>query len=259
MEEQTEPALQQPQCRPHARLRPRRPHHHAAGGGEIPGRDAATSTAPSTSFSSPAEEGIGGALAMLKDGLFERFPCDAIYALHNRPGMAGWEILHQCRPIGGRRRVLRRHRHRARRPRRPARAGHRSGAGRQATSSRRCSRSSRATCRRPKPRCSASPASMAGDAYNVIPQTATLAGTARAFSNADDDVAGTGAASRRAKAWPPRFGARPPVDFGVIFAPLINDAERDDRLRRRGRRRWWARRMWIAPSRRAWARRISAS
>ena len=36
----------------------------------------------------PGEEGIGGALAMLKDGLFERFPCDAIYALHNRPGMA---------------------------------------------------------------------------------------------------------------------------------------------------------------------------
>ena len=35
----------------------------------------------------PGEEGIGGALAMLNDGLFERFPCDAIYALHNRPGM----------------------------------------------------------------------------------------------------------------------------------------------------------------------------
>lgn len=35
----------------------------------------------------PAEEGRGGALAMLKDGLFERFPCDAIYGLHNSPGM----------------------------------------------------------------------------------------------------------------------------------------------------------------------------
>ena len=35
----------------------------------------------------PGEEGIGGALAMLNDGLFERFPCDAIFALHNRPGM----------------------------------------------------------------------------------------------------------------------------------------------------------------------------
>lgn len=35
----------------------------------------------------PAEEGRGGARAMIKDGLFERFPCDAIYGLHNRPGL----------------------------------------------------------------------------------------------------------------------------------------------------------------------------
>ena len=36
----------------------------------------------------PGEEGAGGALAMLEDGLFERFPCDTIFGLHNRPGMA---------------------------------------------------------------------------------------------------------------------------------------------------------------------------
>src|SRR5689334_7818207 len=35
----------------------------------------------------PAEEGRGGAQAMLKDGLFERFPCDAVYGMHNMPGM----------------------------------------------------------------------------------------------------------------------------------------------------------------------------
>jgi amidohydrolase len=35
----------------------------------------------------PAEEGRGGAIAMIKDGLFERFPCDAVYGLHNSPGM----------------------------------------------------------------------------------------------------------------------------------------------------------------------------
>jgi amidohydrolase len=33
----------------------------------------------------PAEEGRGGAQAMLEDGLFERFPCDAVYGLHNKP------------------------------------------------------------------------------------------------------------------------------------------------------------------------------
>ena len=33
----------------------------------------------------PAEEGRGGAKAMLADGLFDRFPCDAVYGLHNKP------------------------------------------------------------------------------------------------------------------------------------------------------------------------------
>jgi len=34
----------------------------------------------------PAEEDLGGARAMIEAGLFERFPCDAIYGLHNMPG-----------------------------------------------------------------------------------------------------------------------------------------------------------------------------
>ena len=35
----------------------------------------------------PAEEGGGGALRMMEDGLFERYPCDAIFAMHNMPGL----------------------------------------------------------------------------------------------------------------------------------------------------------------------------
>ena len=35
----------------------------------------------------PAEEGRGGARAMIEDGLFARFPCDAVYALHNWPDL----------------------------------------------------------------------------------------------------------------------------------------------------------------------------
>jgi hippurate hydrolase len=35
----------------------------------------------------PAEEGGGGAKTMIDDGLFERFPCDAVFAIHNWPGL----------------------------------------------------------------------------------------------------------------------------------------------------------------------------
>ncbi len=34
----------------------------------------------------PAEEGLGGGRKMIEDGLFDKFPCDAIFALHNMPG-----------------------------------------------------------------------------------------------------------------------------------------------------------------------------
>jgi hippurate hydrolase len=34
----------------------------------------------------PAEEGGGGAVRMMEDGLFEHHPCDAVFAMHNMPG-----------------------------------------------------------------------------------------------------------------------------------------------------------------------------
>ena len=36
----------------------------------------------------PAEEAEGGAQVMIEDGLFDRFPCDAVYGIHNWPGLA---------------------------------------------------------------------------------------------------------------------------------------------------------------------------
>jgi hippurate hydrolase len=35
----------------------------------------------------PAEEGGGGAVRMMDDGLFDQHPCDAVFAMHNMPGV----------------------------------------------------------------------------------------------------------------------------------------------------------------------------
>jgi hippurate hydrolase len=41
----------------------------------------------------PAEEGGGGAVRMMQDGLFERFPCDAVFAMHNMPGVPQGQLV----------------------------------------------------------------------------------------------------------------------------------------------------------------------
>jgi len=44
----------------------------------------------------PAEEGQAGAKAMIEDGLFSRFPCEAVYAIHNWPELPLGQV--QTRP-----------------------------------------------------------------------------------------------------------------------------------------------------------------
>jgi len=41
----------------------------------------------------PAEEGGGGALRMIGDGLFDRYPCDAVFAMHNMPGQPQGQLI----------------------------------------------------------------------------------------------------------------------------------------------------------------------
>ncbi len=47
----------------------------------------------------PAEEGGGGGNVMIQEGLFERFPANEIYALHNWPGLPPGKIAVQPGPI----------------------------------------------------------------------------------------------------------------------------------------------------------------
>ncbi|WP_420382746.1 M20 aminoacylase family protein [Novosphingobium sp.] len=49
----------------------------------------------------PAEEGGGGARVMIEDGLFDRFPCDRVYALHNWPSLPAGTIATRAGPIMG--------------------------------------------------------------------------------------------------------------------------------------------------------------
>jgi len=47
----------------------------------------------------PAEEGGGGAKVMIEDGLFEKFPCDAVFAIHNKPGVPVGHIVTKGGPL----------------------------------------------------------------------------------------------------------------------------------------------------------------
>jgi hippurate hydrolase len=47
----------------------------------------------------PAEEGLGGARVMIEEGLFEKFPCDAVYGMHNMPGIEAGQIGLRDGPI----------------------------------------------------------------------------------------------------------------------------------------------------------------
>ena len=172
----------------------------------------------------PGEEGIGGALAMLNDGLFERFPCDAVFGMHNRPGHAGRQIspsrqgtamaggaffditvtgtgAHGARPEASIDPVL---------------AACHIGTALQSIVARNVPPSDTAVLSVTRV--------LAGDAYNVIPQTATLSGTARTMKRETMTMLEAGM-QRVAAGVASGFGATADVDFRLIFAPLINHPE----------------------------------
>jgi hippurate hydrolase len=169
----------------------------------------------------PAEEGIGGAKAMIDDGLFRRFPCEAVFGMHNRPGMplgrfavragpmmAGGAFFdidiegvgsHGARPESGVDPVLV--------------AAHVTAA----------LQSIVARNVRPVDTAVLSVTQIhSGDAYNVIPQRARLSGTARCFSNEVMSLVERNL-KRLAESVAQGFGAKATTDFRVTFPPLLND------------------------------------
>ena len=168
----------------------------------------------------PAEEGLGGARAMLADGLFQRFSCDEIYGLHNDPnGHPGRVGVRSGPAMAGADffdiRVVGRGAHGAM-PHRsvdPVVAG---AALVQALQG--------IVARSTDPLASVVVSVTqfhAGSAYNVVPGAAHLAGTIRTF---DDDVRATAAARMRAIAAgvASAFGATAEVEIRDIFTVLEN-------------------------------------
>ncbi|HEV2303712.1 MAG TPA: M20 aminoacylase family protein [Stellaceae bacterium] len=47
----------------------------------------------------PAEEGHGGGRKMVEEGLFDKFPCDAVFAIHNKPGLPVGAIATRPGPL----------------------------------------------------------------------------------------------------------------------------------------------------------------
>ncbi len=171
----------------------------------------------------PAEEGLGGAQAMIDDGLFTRFPCDAIFGMHNRPRLEVGRFNVRAGPMmaGGAFfdiRITGKGAHGAR-PETGVDA---------ALVAAQIVVSLQSIVSRNLAPLDAAVVSvtriLAGDAYNVIPQTAELGGTVRAFSRDVMDAVGRHM-QRLAEGTAAAYGATVEVDFRVRFAPTVNNAD----------------------------------
>jgi amidohydrolase len=170
----------------------------------------------------PAEEGLGGGAAMVADGLFDRFPCDAIFGMHNRPGLAIGRFQIRSGPAmaGGAYfdiAITGRGAHGARPESAidPVIVASHIAVALQTIVSRNL---------RPLDTAVVSVTQIhAGEAYNVIPERALIRGTARCFSRETMTLIETNM-RRIATGVAAGFGAQAALDFRLIFPPLINDA-----------------------------------
>jgi len=169
----------------------------------------------------PAEEGLGGAEAMVKEGVFDRFPCDAVFGMHNAPMLAVGRFAIRTGPMmaGGAFfdiTVVGRGAHGAS-PQAgidPVIVGSHIATALQTIVSRNV---------RPVDTAVVSVTRFqAGDAYNVIPEQAVIGGTVRAFDN--ENLALIEHNMRRIASGVARgFGATAEVGFRVVALPLVND------------------------------------
>ncbi len=170
----------------------------------------------------PAEEGLGGARAMVEGGLFRDFPMERIYGMHNTPSVPPGRFAIRPGPMmaGGAFfdvRIVGRGAHGAR----PEGSVDPIVVAAQITNALQT-----IVARNAKPQDTAVLSVTrfhSGDAYNVIPNSAEIGGTVRVFSRETMALVERriGELSRGIAAG---FGATVEVDFRDIFRPLVNDA-----------------------------------
>jgi len=169
----------------------------------------------------PAEEGLGGADAMVKDGLFERFPCETVFGMHNRPGLEVGRFAIRSGPAmaGGAFfdiEIVGRGAHGAR----PE-----SGVDPVVVASHITTALQSIVSRNVRPVETAVLSVTqihAGHAYNVIPERAVMRGTVRCFSK--ETMRLVEERTRQiASGVAAGFGATAELDFRMPFPPLVND------------------------------------
>jgi hippurate hydrolase len=170
----------------------------------------------------PAEEGEGGARAMIEDGLFERFPMQAVFGMHNWPGLPAGQFAIMPGPMMASADqfdiVIKGHGAHAAMPHQgadPVAAGSALAQALQTIVSRTLDPLDAAVLSVTR--------FHAGEAYNVIPDHATLGGTVRAFRPEVQDrveaameriCGGIGAA----------FGVQVSLDYRRGYPATINTA-----------------------------------
>lgn len=174
----------------------------------------------------PAEEGLGGARDMIKDGLFERFPCDEVYGMHNSPNgqlntvgickgtaMAGASFFDITVQGKGSHAAM------PQQSRDPLVIASALVGSLQTILSRNVA---------PLDTCVLSVTQLhSGSAYNIVPDTATLAGTIRYFKQEVCELVET-RMRELCEGFGKAYGVQINIDLCNIFDVLVNDADLSD-------------------------------
>ncbi|MFT8781872.1 M20 aminoacylase family protein [Acetobacter syzygii] len=175
----------------------------------------------------PGEEGAGGAQAMLQDDLFTRFPCDAIFGMHNSPELEIGEFRINHGPImaGGAFfdiaiTGLGAHASRPETGIDPIVVGAQIVLALQTILSRNITAFESASL-------SVTRVESSSSAYNVIPHHVVLGGTVRCFSNEIMEFIKK-RVTEISQGIASSHGAEAKVDFKVIFVPTVNNKEKSD-------------------------------